>query len=186
MRNYLVGSLFAIAAFLVCTRGYDLRDEITGYVAGGLALIVALVPAVNPHRVIHNRFHDDLGRVHLIAAALMFLVLAYFCLFLFRKSSPDRPLTLHKRQRNSVFLICGLAMVACMCVMLSLTVKSVQAVLWPTGILFWCESLALFAFGTAWLVKGEVFLRDRPQNHNHQNHDHQELQHNHGHEVNAR
>lgn len=165
MRNYLVGSLFAIAAFLVCTRGYDLRDEITGYVAGGLALIVALVPSVNPHHTIHNRFHDDLGRVHLVAAALMFFVLAYFCLVLFRKTSPHTQLTRRKRHRNRVFLVCGLVMVACMSVMLSLTVKSMQAKLWPTGILFWCESFALFAFGVAWLVKGEVFLRDRAQNH---------------------
>lgn len=170
MRNYLVGSLFGIAAFLVCTRGYDLRDEIAGYVAGGLALIVALVPAVNPHRTIHNRFHDDLGRVHLVAAALMFLVLAYFCLFLFRKTSPGKPLTLHKRRRNRVFLVCGVVMVVCLSVMLSLTIKSVQAVLWPTGVLFWCESLALFAFGIAWLVKGDVFLRDSPRNHNNQEH----------------
>lgn len=174
MRNYLVGSLFAIAAFLVCTRGYDLRDEITGYVAGGLALIVALVPAVNPHRILHNRFHDDLGQVHLVAAALMFLVLAYFCLVLFRKTSPHKPLTRRKRHRNRVFLICGLTMVVSMAVMLSLTIRSVQAVLWPTGVLFWCESLALFAFGTAWLVKGEVFLRDRPQNHIQLNHDHEQ------------
>ncbi len=186
MRNYLVGSLFAIAAFLVCTRGYDLRDEITGYVAGGLALVVALVPSVNPHHYVHNRFHDDLGRVHLVAAALMFFVLAYFCLFLFRKTSPHKPLTRRKRHRNGVFLACGLAMVACMCVMLSLTVKSLQAVLWPTGILFWCESLALIAFGIAWLVKGEVFLRDRPQNHNHLNHNRQEdNQLDSGHELHA-
>jgi hypothetical protein len=168
MRNYLVGSLFAIAAFLVCTRGYDLRDEITGYVAGGLALIVALVPAVNPRHTLHNRYYDDLGRVHLVAAALMFLVLAYFCLVLFRKTSSHNPLTRRKRHRNRVFLVCGLVMVVCMSIMLSLTVKSVQAVLWPTGVLFWCESLALFAFGVAWLIKGEVFLRDRPKNHNHQ------------------
>ena len=186
MRNYLVGSLCAIAAFLACSRGYDLHDEITGYVAGGLTLIVALVPAVNPHRAMHSRYYDDLGRVHLVAAALMFLVLAYFCLFLFRKTSPHRTLTRRKRHRNSVFLVCGVVMVACMAVMLSLTVKSVQAVLWPTGILFWCESLALSAFGIAWLVKGEVFLRDRPQNHNHQNHAHPDLaQPNHGHELPA-
>lgn len=168
MRNYLVGSLFAIASFLICTRGYDLRDEITGYIAGGLALIVALVPSVNPHHTIHNRFHDDLGRVHLVAAALMFFVLAYFCLVLFRKTSPHTVLTRRKRHRNNVFLVCGVVMVSCMSVMLSLTVKSVQSKLWPTGILFWCESLALFAFGIAWPVKGEVFLRDKIQNHNHQ------------------
>jgi hypothetical protein len=170
MRNYLVGSLFAIAAFLVCTRGYDLRDEITGYVAGGLALVVALVPSVNPHHTIHNRFHDDLGRVHLVAAALMFFVLSYFCVVLFRKTSSNAPLTRRKRHRNSVFLACGVVMIACMSMMLLLTVKRVQAVLWPTGVLFWCESLALFAFGIAWLIKGEVFLRDRPQNHVQHNH----------------
>jgi hypothetical protein len=170
MRNFLVGSLFAIAAFLVCTRGYDLRDEITGYVAGGLALIVALVPSVNPNHYVHNRFRDDLGRVHLVAAALMFFVLAYFCLVLFRKTSPHKTLTRRKRHRNQLFLVCGLLMTACMSVMLAMTVKRIQAVLWPTGVLFWCESLALFAFGVAWLVKGEVFLRDWPQNHNQQEH----------------
>ncbi len=181
MRNYLVGSLCAIAAFLVCSRGYDRRDEIAGYLAGSLALVVAIVPAVNPHRAIHTRFHDDLGRVHLVAAALMFLVLAYFCLVLFRKSSPDKPLTLHKRRRNRVYFVCGLLIVASMSVVFSLTIKSVQAALWPTGVVFWCESLGLVAFGVAWLVKGEVFLRDRPQDHNHQDHP----QHNHGHELPA-
>ena len=181
MRNYLVGSLFAIASFLICTRGYDLRDEITGYVAGGLALIVALVPSVNPHHYVYNPFYDDLGRVHLVAAALMFFVLAYFCLVLFRKTSPHTVLTRRKRHRNSVFLVCGVVMVFCMSVMLSMTVKSIQAKLWPTGVLFWCESLALFAFGTAWLIKGEVFLRDKPQNHNHQEH----TQLDQGHEIHA-
>jgi len=167
MRDYYVGSLFAIGAFLACSRGYDLHDEITGYLAGAFAFVVALVPDVNPHHAVHNRLNDGLGRVHLIAAALMFLVLAYFCLFLFRKTSPHKPLTRRKSHRNRVFLICGLVMLACMAVMFTLSFKSIHAVLWPTGILFGCESLALIAFGVAWLVKGEVFLRDRPQNHNH-------------------
>ena len=34
MRDFYVGSLCAIAAFLACSRGYDLHDEITGYLAG--------------------------------------------------------------------------------------------------------------------------------------------------------
>jgi hypothetical protein len=111
----------------------------------------------------------------------MFFVLAYFCLVLFRKTSPHTVLTRRKRHRNSVFLVCGVVMVFCMSVMLSMTVKSIQAKLWPTGVLFWCESLALFAFGTAWLIKGEVFLRDKPQNHNHQEH----TQLDQGHEIHA-
>ena len=31
MRNVYVGSLCAIAGFLACSRGYDLHDEIAGY-----------------------------------------------------------------------------------------------------------------------------------------------------------
>jgi len=177
MRNYLVGSLCAVGAFLACTRGYDLRDEIAGYIAGSLAIVVAIVPAVNPHHPTHSRLHEQLGRAHLIAAALMYLALAYFCLVLFRQTAPGKPLTRRKGHRNRVYLVCGLVIVACMSVMFSLTIKSVQRMLWPTGVIFWCESLGLMAFGVAWLVKGEVFLRDSQQNHNHQNHDHQEHDH---------
>src|ERR1700728_3785246 len=38
MGSYLIGSLGAIAAFLICSRGYDLTDEIAGYLAGAFAL----------------------------------------------------------------------------------------------------------------------------------------------------
>jgi len=165
MRDYYVGSLFAIGAFLACSRGYDHRDEITGYLAGAFAFIVALVPDVNPYHHVHNAFHENLGRIHLVAASLMFLVLAYFCLVLFRKSHPGRPITRHKRHRNRVYLACGVVIVACMSCMLPLAYKPLHNLLWPSGILFWCESLALMAFGVAWLVKGEVFLRDKPHNH---------------------
>jgi hypothetical protein len=171
MRNYLVGSLCAIAAFLACSRGYDLRDEIAGYLAALLAVAVAIIPAVNPHHPTHTRYYEQLGRAHLIAAALMFLVLAYFCLHLFRKTSPEKPLTRRKRHRNRVYLVCGIVITAALSVMISLTIKRVQAALWPTGIVFYTESMGLFAFGLAWLVKGEVFLRDSSHNHSHPNHD---------------
>ena len=170
MRDYYVGALFAIGAFLACSRGYDHHDEVTGYLAGLFAFIVALVPDVNPYHHIHNRFHESLGLIHLVAASLMFLVLAYFCLVLFRKSHPGRPITRHKRHRNRVYLVCGVVIVSCMSCMMPLAYKPLHTLLWPTGILFWCESLALAAFGVAWLVKGEVFLRDKPHNRANQAH----------------
>jgi hypothetical protein len=164
MRDYYVGALFAIGAFLACSRGYDHRDEIVGYLAGAFAFIVALIPDVNPHRYTHSALRYNLGRIHLVAASLMFLMLAYFCLVLFRKTHPSRTLTRRKRHRNHVYLACGLVIVGCMSCMFPLAFRRLHEILWPTGILFWCESLALMAFGVAWLVKGEVFLRDNPQN----------------------
>jgi UDP-N-acetylmuramyl pentapeptide phosphotransferase/UDP-N-acetylglucosamine-1-phosphate transferase len=167
MRDLYVGSLCAISAFLACSRGYDLHDEITGYLAGVCALGVACFPPFNPRS---SRFtHGDFvfGLVHTAFAALMYLMLAYVCIFLFRKSSPAKPFTRRKRDRNRIYAACGLIMVACMIAMVSLTIRSVIERRHPSPWLFWCEALALGAFGVAWLTKGEGFMRDKRHNHNH-------------------
>jgi len=163
MGNYLIGSLGAMAAFLICSRGYDLNDEITGYLAGTFTLGVALFPSVNPRLVDHTRLQIELQYAHTGSAALMFLVLAYFCLFLFCKSSPEKKLTRRKLHRNRIYRVCGLVIVVCMIVMVSLPFKSVARLLEPFEPLLCSESLALMAFGVAWLTKGQGFMRDKPK-----------------------
>jgi cytochrome bd-type quinol oxidase subunit 2 len=163
MGNYLVGSLCAIAAFLICSRGYDLNDEIAGYLTGTFTLGVALFPSVNPRSAEHTRLQLDVSYVHLGFATLMLFAIAYFCLFLFRKSSPERELTRRKLHRNTIYGICGLIIVVCILIMVGLTLKSVSRWLQPIDPLLCFESLALVAFGVAWLTKGEGILRDMPQ-----------------------
>ena len=167
MRDYYVGSLCAIAGFLACSRGYDLHDEITGYLAGAFALGVAFCPSFNPHTSHYAERDFEIGFIHSVFAALMFLVLAYICIFQFRKTSPEKPLTRRKRHRNNIYQTCGLIMVVCMLTMVGLTIRTIILRRHPSHLLFWFESLALCAFGIAWLTKGEGFMRDRPQNHNH-------------------
>ncbi len=163
MGNYLVGSLCIIAAFLICSRGYDLNDEIAGYLAGSFTLGVALLPSVNPRIAAHTRLQIRVQSAHTAFAALMFLALAYFCLFLFRRSSPERRMTRRKRHRNILYAVCGLVIVVCMLVMVSLNFGAVVPLLQPIDPLLSSESLALMAFGVAWLTKGEGILRDRPR-----------------------
>ncbi len=165
MRDYYVGSLWAIAAFLAYSRGYDLSDEITGYLASFFTIGVALFPPVNPDRYIYTSIQVNIGFIHTAFAALMFLSLAYSCIFLFRKSSPDRPFTRRKRHRNMIYGACGLTMVVCIVTMVGLTIDAIERSHRPSFLLFWCESLALVAFGVAWLTKGEGILKDKPQNH---------------------
>lgn len=167
MRNYFVGSMCAIAAFLVCSRGYDWIDELTGYFAGAFALGVAVFPPVNPARSTYTPFQVEIGFVHSGFAALMFLALAYFCLFLFRKSSPEGRITKHKRHRNHIYAHCGVTMLICLFFLVALTLRSLYLGLRPSPLLFWFESLGLAAFGVAWLTKGEGILKDKPHNHNH-------------------
>ncbi len=161
MGNYLLVSLGAIAAFLICSRGYDLVDEIAGYLAGIFTLGAAFFPSVNPRVPVHTPLQLHLQAVHSGFAALMFLTLAYFCLFLFRKSSPERRLTRRKQHRNRVYLVCGEIIVGCILVMVAVNLEPIRHTLDPLRPLLVAESLALAAFGFAWLTKGEVFLKDR-------------------------
>jgi hypothetical protein len=165
MNNYLIGSLGAIAAFLVCSRGYDLADEIAGYFAGAFTMGVILFPSVNPKTPLHTPLQLQLQLAHNVFAALMFLTLAYFCLFLFRRSSPDKPRTRRKQHRNGVYTACGFVIIACSAIMVSINFDGAARWLRPIDPLFCSESLALIAFGVAWLTKGQGFLKDRPHNH---------------------
>ena len=161
MRDYYVGSLSAIAAFLACSRGYDLHDEVTGYLAAVVTLGVACCSPFNPRSGYYTQLDFVFGLIHTAFAALMYLMLAYICIFLFRKSSPEKPFTHRKRDRNRIYAAGGLIMVACMIAMVSLTILKVVERQHPSHWLFWCESLALGAFSVACLTKGEGFMRDK-------------------------
>lgn len=162
MHDYLVGSLCAIAVFLVCSRGYDLADEITGYLAGLFTFGVAIFPSVDPGTDIYTPLQVEIGFIHTGFAALMFLMLAFSCLVLFRRSSPHAPITRRKRHRNRIYAACGFIILVCMFLMVAFTLNAWARAMRPSGLLFWCESLALAAFGVAWLTKGEGILRDKP------------------------
>ena len=165
MRDVEVGGLCAIAAFLMCSRGYDWLDEITGYLAGFLALGVAICPSVNPRDNVHTPLQLELNTVHTVFAAQMFLVLAYFCLGPFRKSAPGVGRTRRKVHRNAIYAVCGTVILVCDALLVSLNLERAERFLSPINPLLTCESLALIAFGVAWLTKGNGFLRDRPHNH---------------------
>ena len=49
--------------------------------------------------------------------------------------------------------------------MVSLNIAGAERLLRPINPLLTCESLALIAFGVAWLTKGNGLFRDRPHNH---------------------
>ena len=162
MRDLYVGSLCAIATFLACSRGYDLHDEIAGYIAGACASGVAFFPSFNPHSSHYTRLDFAISIIHTAFAALMFFVLSYICNFRFRKSSPERYITRSKQRRNRIYQGTGLVMIVCIIGMVVITVRAVIAERHPSHWLFWCETVALCAFGLAWLIKGEGIMRDSP------------------------
>ncbi len=159
MGDVFVGSLFAIAVFLMTYQGWDWRDNLAGDIAGISAIGVALFPvAPELENLTTTQMVCDL--LHAMFAALFFFALAYFCLVLFKKFSPDQPPTAAKIKRNKVYSVCGYAIV--ICVVLIGIQYGLMHLGWQAELkfVFWLEALAIVAFGVSWFVKGEGILQD--------------------------
>ena len=153
MVDVFVGSLCAIGVFLMSTKGYDGQDQAAGIFASGCAIGVALFPT--------DPFKGELtavGTVHNICAALLFATLAYFCIKLFTQTNGN--VTRQKLKRNKVYRICGYTIVACIVLIGVAALPPVRAMADWLNPRFWLESIAIIAFGFAWLTKGEAILKD--------------------------
>ncbi len=158
MRDVFVGSLCAIAVFLMSYRGYQRKDQIASNLASVSALGIALFPTtrdLNP-----TPTATTLGRLHLFFAACFFLLMAYFSLYLFRKTDPAIPPTKQKLQRNRVYTFCGYTILACIALIGALAFVPSDAPVQKLLPVFWLESAAIVAFGVSWLTKGEAILKD--------------------------
>jgi hypothetical protein len=149
MRDLFVGVLCAVALFLFSYTGYDKKDNIAGDLAAIFAIGVAFFPTSG----------GLAGTIHLISAALFFLLLAFYSLFLFTKGHPNP--TPQKIKRNRLYRICGYVILGAMLIMLLYTLlPALNHALTRLKPVFWLETIALWAFGISWLTKGAVLFRD--------------------------
>ena len=162
-RNILVGSLCAIATFMLCCRGYDWRDELASYLSAICAIGVAFCPTPPDCCIQRPPFSSPGYCAHYWFAAILFATLAIFCLFLFTKTSTPEAKTPRKKIRNGFYIGCGCAILASMALIEIADRLDWQPFFGHLHPTFVFESTSLFAFGLAWLIKGEgvFFLNDR-------------------------
>ncbi len=157
MRNVFVGSLCAIAIFLMSYRGYDQSDRIAGALACGFAIGVALFPTTpGGEPTSEDQF---VGHLHIVFACCFFLTLAFFSLVLFRKTDQVYP-TRKKLQRNIVYTACGYIILGCIILIGIVNLPAIKPLIGSLDPVFWFESIAVVAFGVSWLTKGEAILKD--------------------------
>jgi hypothetical protein len=158
MRGVLVGSLCAIGVFLLSYR-FGKADDLLGDVAGIAAIGLALFPTAPEGG--GTGWVRVVGVVHLVFAAVFFVALAIFSLFLFTRT--DGHVTPRKLVRNVVYRVSGCVIVACLVLAVFTDLAVSDAVKAEYRPLFWLETVAVLACGVSWLVKGEALLGDRPE-----------------------
>jgi hypothetical protein len=167
MRDVFVGVLAAVGLFLYAYKGYEKQDNIVSNLGAIFALGVAFFPTSIKSSIsscinvpIDTGFTNIL---HLFFAASFLLILAFFCMVLFTKSFGVP--TNRKRLRNIVYRICGICILVCLFAMgLSFLLENKLPFIRELKVVFWLESIALWAFGISWLTKGQAILSDFNKN----------------------
>lgn len=158
-RDWFVGMLFVVGSFLFAYNGTDLAQALLSKLAAISAWLVAIFPTGCPppcERCL--TCIQCLGglntKAHYLAAGVLFAILTYFCLFPFRKGAASKH-TPEAGRRVCIYWFCGLTMAVCLGGLLLMKafanhwVKEYQLTLWA-------EWAALWAFGLAWVVAGQV------------------------------
>lgn len=152
MRDIFVGALCSIALFLFFYKGYNKLDNIAASLAGFFALGIAFFPTVpdGPYNIA--------ATIHFISAATFFVILAGMSIFLFTRKKTEP--TKRKLLRNKIYIICGFIMAAPMAAILIFMMFFAKQ--HPgSRLVFWCETIALLAFGVSWLTKGGTLYPDK-------------------------
>jgi hypothetical protein len=164
--NLFVGILCAVALFLLSYKGYpgDNTDSILTSLAGLCAIGIALFPtndnSSDSCAIIHLPISEARNIAHYSFAAVFFILLAGISYFLFTKSKGVK--TERKIMRNKIYRICGILIIVFITMIgaFNLFEKELNGLLKYKPV-FWLEWMALIAFGSSWLIKGELILKDK-------------------------
>lgn len=146
-RDVFIGSLFAIAAFMWAHNGKSYREKIMSKVASMAALGVALVPTA-----CGNELPVSGHGWHLIFAATMFSILAWFCYSFFERSRKKK--TVQAKFRSMIYAACGVGIMGAMAAI------GLHVLGWfapsSTRVVFYGEETGLILFGISWLTASHV------------------------------
>ena len=151
--DFLVGILFALGFFLFSYRGYEPIDNKIANAGAVMALGVALFPTTSKILWVHY--------MHFVFSILLFVVFIVFSIYLFRKTNKNETPSDEKKDRNKIYLLCGLIMIASI-IGIAVGMIWFEETCAKMSLVFWGEAIALISFGISWLTKSEwLYLKDK-------------------------
>jgi len=156
MRDWFVGSLSAIGAFLILYKGFSFKEDMALNVAGVSAILIAMIPcdcwsgAAPPENWLHTVF-----------AVLFFGSMAYVCFTCALQTIDLLPEKNQPRFRRAYFWI-GVALVASpgTALVLDTFLHPIQQALQTTrgsGFVFAFEAVGVWVFALYWFTKTQEY-----------------------------
>jgi len=157
-RDIFTGMLFVMGTLFWAYNGHTPNEKLASKMAAGALFIAALFPTAC------NTCGINLSSIlHYAAAVVLFGILSYFCFGPFRENTKGQ--TGKKKMRSNIYFICGCIMAACLLSALVTQIAMPDQTVKAMRIVYWAETFALLAFGTAWTVAGKAipFLVDEDE-----------------------
>lgn len=181
LREVFVSAAAGVGLFLVAYEGYCrepdeiLSDRVISSVAGVAIFATAFVPTLCDRescyfppalfdRLIPPSMDQIQQNIHFSAAGLFLVFMSITSIRLFTRCTADNPGP-HKKRRNQCYQIFGwtiLAMVILIGVVKIFLLELGKAWDAAWSFTFWAESVALWALGLSWLLKGGTMAEQMP------------------------
>lgn len=165
--DVFVGILITTGVFLY-TYKYNKAHNFVSNIAATCAIITALIPTssvdiYNGCKIWEVRIQEPWDKLHFIAATTFLLALAYMSAFIFTKPNENEPVDKQQKKRYVVYRLCGLIMLLALvtCGIVFWKFEPTDEIRHHYNIIFWLESICLWAFGISWLIKGRSFMKDK-------------------------
>ena len=157
-RDVFTGMMFVMGTLFWAYNGHTPREKLASKTAAAALIIAALFPTAC------NDCSANVSSIlHYAAAIVLFGILSYFCFGPFRENTKGQ--TGKKALRSRIYFVCGCVMAACLLGTFITQVTMPDQTVKIMRIVYWAETLALLAFGTAWTVAGKAlpFLVDKDE-----------------------
>lgn len=168
---FFIGILFAFGLILISYKGYDLEedervsDDFMTSIAGIFALLTVIIPTscydsgdttINcDTKYLFGHTSVIFNTVHLICAGIFLFILGWMCIYKFTRGKTEEGKKHHK-----LYKTCGFIVWACIGLILLIMVLNCMKLLevkkYIPNYVFILESIALYAFAVAWLIKGNI------------------------------
>lgn len=168
--DIFVGCLVFLGVAMFAYQGWHSKIATLASFCGVCMFLVALFPAdgwimleeVRPDAFEGETIYETVSdRIHLWASVIVFLILAWFCFFVFTRVTPeqvgpDGELIATKRRRNRLYRVSGTI------ILVSLGATGLafllgEEVVRQYRLIYLGETICLLTYGVSWMVHGRVF-----------------------------